>query len=1625
MFSQQDGGIHDHNIEFIENINQWENNILYKADIGSGAVFLEKNCFTFVFKDMKAIEKVLEFKHLPDEQRQKITPEDYIIKHHAYKINFLNARQDVVVTSKEPSEGYYNYYKGSDKSRWATKVKSYASATYEGIYDKTDLTVFEKDSHLKYDVILHPGSDPSEIQFQYEGADKVSIRGGNLYVKTSVNEVEELSPEAYQMNGAEKIEVKCKFKLTDNILTFIFPDGYDNTLDLIIDPTLIFSTYSGSAIDNWGFTATYDSYGNTYSGGIAFGTGYPTSTGAFQVAFGGGEYNPNAGIDELGCDVAIIKYDSSGTQRLWATYLGGMRNDLPHSMIVNKFDELVVYGTTGSADFPVTSGAYDNTFNGGDSIMYDYVIKFSQGIDLFISTFSTDGSQLLSSTYVGGTKNDGMNYPSPLSYNYADGARGEIMVDANNNVYVVSTTNSLDFPVTPGAAQTVAGGGGQDGVVLKLDAALSNMIWCSYLGGSGNDAAYGIILDDHYNVFITGGTTSADFPTTPGVLHPSYLGGSADGFITEIIQNGSSILKSTYYGSNAYDQSYLIERDKADNVYVFGQTCATGNTLIYNAAWNIPNSGQFISKMNGNLNTLAWSTVFGTGSGVPNISPTAFLVDLCNKVYMSGWGGNLNGFGGTSGLPVSSGAYQTTTDNNDYYLLVISDDASSMIYGSFFGSPNAYEHVDGGTSRFDRHGRIYQGVCGGCGGWDDFPTTPGAWSNTNNSNNCNNAVFKFDFGLPLVIADFNLPPVGCAPYNAYFQNTSHTTGVTGVSYYWDFGDGGTSTLENPYHNYLQSGVYDVVLIVSDTGSCNVADTITKQMVLLSNSLDTLPPLSICGGDFTQIGLLPLPDSTLTYHWTPSTDLSNDTISNPIASPDTTTQYVLLISNGMCTDTILQTVDVSYLTVDAGPDMTVCAGSVMLSATSGSATTFIWSSASNFPDTLNFPITNNSVSVNPVTETTYYVLASDLICSKIDSVTVHVSVVSINAFNDQIICTGDTVSINVTNLNPSNPLTYLWSPADSVISGLNSSTALVNPSSTTNYIVVATDTMGCTKSDTVTITVSNIDANLVTDSVLCSGDCNGWAVVNPASGIAPYTYLWSTGSPLDSIGGLCANNYSVLVSDSVGCQKVFPFTIYSPLPLAISVVDTNMVDCDSVCDGYATVLVTGGTPSYQYQWIDGQTTITADSLCAGNYSVTVTDHNNCIIILPVDIADTSNFSAVIDSIVEPLCYNFCDGLAFASAIGGALPYDYNWDTGDTLAFTDSLCAGIHNVIVYESDGCIRNLYFNVLQPTQVIADSLIAINPLCTDDCNGQLMVGGTGGTPPYTFSWNTGQTTASINSLCEGDYYVTVYDSHNCPSTDTLTLIDPAPLTLNTTSTNVPCAEVCNGVATASSSGSTPPYTYQWSNGYNGNPAMDLCPGTYYVTVTDANLCTVIDTIIVHDSTTFPPDIYTYADDTVIYNSQSTGLHTTVIPGCTYSWTPSESLNNSSSTDPVASPTSTTTYIVVIEDAYGCTYIDTVVVIVIDVFCDESEIFIPNAFTPNGDNNNDVLYVRSNIINEIYLAIYDRWGEKVFETTSMNQGWDGTFRGMQCDPGVFDYYLEVTCINDIEFVKKGNITLIR
>jgi len=347
-----------------------------------------------------------------------------------------------------------------------------------------------------------------------------------------------------------------------------------------------------------------------------------------------------------------------------------------------------------------------------------------------------------------------------LMINYGDDGRSEVILDGSNNVYLASCTRSSDFPLKGGFQNKLAGG--QDGVLLKLSPDLSNVIFSTYLGGNGDDAAYVLSLAANGNIYVGGATTSdSGFPGmgTAGTINPAFQGGGIDGFVSIVSNDGSTLSRSTYLGTDGMDAVYGLKFDKLGFPYVVGQTY--GNWPVINAAYVNAGAKQFIAKLRPDLSAYVYSTTFGKAASIPSISPVAFLVDRCENVYVSGWGGQADKYqsSGTAGLPVTADAYQSNSiDNQDFYFFVLKKNAVSQLYGSFLGenSPGFPDHVDGGTSRFDQNGIIYQAMCGNCvpynGAKPLFKTTPGVWGPTNPSPGCNLVMVKIAFNLAGVAA---------------------------------------------------------------------------------------------------------------------------------------------------------------------------------------------------------------------------------------------------------------------------------------------------------------------------------------------------------------------------------------------------------------------------------------------------------------------------------------------------------------------------------------------------------------------------------------------------------------------------------------------------------------------------------------------------------------------------------------------------------------------------------------------------------------------------------------------------------------------------------------------------------
>jgi gliding motility-associated-like protein len=1080
---------------FVENRGQWPAQVVASSKFGNHSFYLERTGFTYHMRDVKGIQQA---------HNKGLTPQpnDVRVKGHVYHVNFEGAQQTGRVEKKKASVTLYNYIFGNDPSRWASNCVAYEEVTLHSIYDGIDITTYIQDGMLKYDFIVSPHADPKQIALQFEGVDKLHLQHGRIEVHLSTGVVYEQSPIAWQIIQGEKRFIACEYQLEEGRVKYHFPKGYDTKYPLIIDPQVVFSTYSGSESDNFGYSATYDEQGNLYSGSSAFGQGYPTTTGAYQETHAGGDSAIESGID-----MALSKYSADGTTMIWSTFVGGSGDDLPHSLIVNSADELYVYGCTGSDDFPLTTNAYQNQFLGGANISPTGTgATFPNGTDIALVHLNASGSALIGSTYVGGDANDGINAAILLKRNYADEFRGEISLDNQEFPIIISSTFSTDFPTFNAFQNT--NNGGQEAVVFRLNPQLSSMSWSSYLGGSNDDSGFSLTAHPNGNYYLTGGTASNNFPVTANAYQTNFSG-VVDGYVAQISGNGQSIVSATYYGANNYDQIYFVETDQAGAIYGYGQSISPGNALISNVGYSVSNSGNTLMKFNDALTSLVWSTVIGTGDGNPNLSPSAFLVDYCNRIYISGWGvstiGSLLNPGShlfpLTDLETTSDAQFPTSSTGGFYMAVFDDAMTTLEYATFYGGNTSSEHVDGGTSRFDRKGIIYQSVCAGCGSNDDFPIFPSdAWSATNNSTNCNNGVFKFDFQLPLTIADFTFES-GCV--NTPITFTSNSTFAQ--TYEWNFGNLGTSNAINPTFVFTSPGFYDITLIVQHPNTCNLSDTLVQTIEIFAANGTQLPLAIVCEDETFILGS---PDSPVDadYTWTPDLYLDDSTLPQPLFTAGESTTYMALIDHGACVDTLFQNIDVPQLTLSLPNDTVLCdAATLTFNALYTPVDgTIAWSTSPSFTNLINDDGNDSDIEVNVSSPTTFYARVRVGDCEIVDSVVVQTVNFQTIIEGDFAVCEGDNTTLHILNPNPE--FIYTWSPADLILSGQLTPSVVVTVPETTTYSVVSSF-QNCEAHDEVTVTISDLNEMSASASATPHVIVNGQSTQLQAEPDG-HTYNWS-------------------------------------------------------------------------------------------------------------------------------------------------------------------------------------------------------------------------------------------------------------------------------------------------------------------------------------------------------------------------------------------------------------------------------------------------------------------------------------------------------------------------------------
>ncbi len=1180
-------------LEFIENKGQWDQKIKFKGDLSIGSFALQATGYRVLLHNKDDLNRIGELAHghTLGSNEPKINSANklnklhaasdvlssdagssFTLRSHVYEMRFLNSNKNPLIIPDKALDTRTNYFIGNDSSKWASNCRTFYGITYKNVYPDIDVRYYTANGVLKYDFIINPGGDVNNIAMYFDGVEGLKVREGALHIKTSVDEVTEMSPYTYQLVNNTRQEIPCSFDVKGNIVRFALTGNYSKTSTLVIDPSLIFSTFTGSSADNWAYTATYDGKGNFYGGGIAFNSGgsFPTSNGAFQQTFQGG--NNITGEQSGGFDIAIMKFDPTGSNRIYATYLGGSGNEQPHSMVVDAAGNLIIAGRTASLNYP-TKGAL-KTYGPLGGLW-----------DMVITKLNATGSALIASVKIGGKADDGVNIqgkyavpgPASIDRNYGDDARSEVIIDGAGNIYMASCTQSTDFPVTAVSAQkTVAGdpskGRVQDAVVLKLTPDLSSVLFSVIIGGQGDDAAFVLAINPANNhIFVAGATASSDFPgNKTGVKYPAFQGGICDGFVVEM-DNDGTFIRDGFFGTPAIDIIYGIQFDKFGMLYISGTT--TGSWPILNARFNQPGGKQFIAKIKPDLSDFVYSTVFGSGSSNPNISPTAFLVDRCENVYVSGWGGGIDvqdGFpnSGTNGLSVTSDAYQKTTDNADFYFFVLEKNAQSQLYGSYFGQAGGFgEHVDGGTSRFDRNGVIYQSICANCGApKPQFPTTPGAWSSTNNATDCNLAAIKIAFNLAGVGAGIQASingvvrdTAGCVPLAAVFTDTL----AMGKKYIWDFNDGSPAvTTTNPTisHTFNTIGLYRVMLVSIDSSTCNISDTayvtmrVRNDEAALSFFSAKLPPCTSLAYQFTNTSTAIKPFTGSSFRWDfgdgNSQLAGTGSVTHSYASAGTYDVKLVLIDTNYCNepDSIIKQIRIA--TNVKAQFVTPPFGCVPYTAaftnTSSGGLSFIW----DFGDGTTSTVINPTHLYNNVGVYNVRLIAFDSVtCNKIDTSAVFPVTVSPNPSSGFNYTPQPTLpNTAVTFLNSAIGGTrYKWLFGDGdTLFTIRPDTMvqhLYRASGTFNACLVTYNNSGCTDTSCQSLSITIVDGLDVASAFSPNGDGVNDKIFVRGYGISKMTWnIYNRWGTLVYSGTNPAEGWDGTYNGKLQPQEVYHYTL---------------------------------------------------------------------------------------------------------------------------------------------------------------------------------------------------------------------------------------------------------------------------------------------------------------------------------------------------------------------------------------------------------------------------------------------------------------------------------------------------
>lgn len=1383
-------------VSFRKNLGQWDEKIVYQGSSPGWHANINflKNGLSFGFSREKEAEKhELDIKEVGPGKEER----EYMV----WNLNFKDANPNAQITAQGKEESHTNYILALDNVK--ENVPDYRMITYNEIYKDIDLRYYNNGKDLKYDFILKPGGSLSNIQMDCEGIEKLKINErGELEVKTPWGTVVEELPESYQIiNGAKRL-VKIQYKIIGKTtFGFVACENYILSEALVIDPvTLAWCTRSGSANVNangYIHDIAVDAVGNVY-GSSDGEPNYLTTPGVYsQVQMPGASY--------------VFKLNSTATALVWGTFVPG--GNFGHSAIaVDNSGNVCVVGAN-SGSLITTAGAFDVTPNGVQ--------------DVFMFKLNNSGAVLLYSTYIGSSGTD---------------QAFDVIIDGAGRVCITGTTNGGGFPTTAGAFDLTFNGA-TDAFFCKINPAgsgIADMMYSTFIGGSGSEDGVCLSLDAVNMAYIGGVTTSNNFPVSVGAYDGSF-NGSTDAFVFGLNPAGTGLadrIYSTYYGGTGGDECIGIAANSAGETFITGNTTSANLPVTagcydntYNGTGDI-----FVAKFNSSGSALLYSTHIGiTLVFRSKITLSPGMCDI-NEVFVSAMI--------TSGtFPVTPCAYMSTPpvsaggaggggfDIVFFKMKTVGAGAADLLYSSYFGG----------------NGQDYNGtydcapICANPAGEvfiaytthsTNVPTTPGVYIPNNGSASDQPVIFKMKPTLPTLNYTF---AIGACNNTVNFTGTASGTCIWQQTWspnywLWDFGDGQTSNLQNPTHVYGAPGSYNVKLIVG----CP-KDSITKTVVINPTvTVSTTFVNSSCGsangtGTATPAGgTLPY-----TYSW-------SNGHTNAIATGLGAGIYTVTVSdaNG-CMGQKTITINASGTLLAAiTPVNGTCTVQGSATSTPSGGTpgyTFSWSNGQTTQTAIN------------LIAGTYTVKVTDAAgCTLTKSVTIAqpAAIVPVITAGKQATCGLNNGSSTVTTSGGTSPYTYNWSNGQTT----QTTTGLAAG----NYTVTVRDVNGCSSTQKAVVTIIPPSTFSVT---VTNGTCGNGGSANAvvSGGTLPYTYSWSgTAQTVNPATGISAGNYTAMVTDGSGCTSTKTFSITdTPNP---NVATFTISPGATVCVGAGVNFTNTGTPpgtGVTFNWVispitpanvSGTTTdFSYTFLSTGSYTVSHTvvsggcSKNVTSTVTVITCSGGPTATATGSSVCSGAC-----ATATSSAAGGTAPYTYSWNTGATTQNINPCPASTttYTVTIRDSGGNISTSTA-VVTVSPSVAVNITPTNILCNGG-TGSVTATGTGGTSPYTYTWNGGTTGLVVTGLLPGIYTVTITDNKGCTATNTTGITSPPALTGQFTRGTAACAGCgCKEWIMINAVGGTSPYSYTWPDGYTNRYKNNICPGAYVINVTDKNGCTI------------------------------------------------------------------------------------------------------------------------------------------------------------------------------------------